>query len=86
MRTLRLKVGSHSQKRYPRTGALRRTSFQPPSRPPKFKTWLTMPLQVFVGHYRRLRRERFTKPQRVDYYLRGRTEKDKTLAKELGIG
>ena len=71
--------------RYPRTGALKRIGFRPPSRPDNFKRWLTAPLHVTVGHYRRLRRERFTKPVRVEYQLARRAKSDKALAEELGI-
>jgi len=86
MRTLKLKVGSHSKIRYPRTNALKRTSFRPPSRPPNFDHWLANPLHVSASRFRRLRREMHTKPARVDYFLRDRAKLDKALAEELGIG
>lgn len=86
MRTIRLKVGTKTRMRYTRTGALKRTGWRPPSRPPEFKTWLTTPLHVAAGHFRRLRRERFTKPARVQYQLTRRAKGDKALAEELGIG
>lgn len=85
MRTIRLKVGTKTRMRYPRTGNLKRTGWRPPSRPPELKRWLTMPLHVAAGRFRRLRRERFTKPVRVQYQLTRRAENDKALAKELGI-
>ena len=85
MRKVQLKVGSHSRSRYPRTGELKRTTYRPPSRPPDFERWLTMPLHVAASRFRRLRRERFTKPARVKYHLRDRAKKDKALAEELGI-
>ena len=85
MRAINLKVGTKTRMRYPRTGALKRTGWRPPSRPDKFKRWLTMPLHVTAGRFRRLRRERFTKPVRVEYQLAKRAEGDKAFAKELGI-
>ncbi len=86
MRAIRLKVGTKTRMRYPRTGNLKRTGWRPPSRPPEFKRWLTMPLHVAVGRFRRLRRERFSKPKRVEYQLAQRAAGDKALAEELGIG
>lgn len=83
---MRLKVGSHYRSRYKRTGALKRTRNMPPSRPGDFKRWLTMPLHVAAGRFRRLRREKFTKLARVNYQLRNAAARDKALAEELGIG
>jgi len=86
MRALRLKVGTKTRMRYPRTNVLKRTGWRPPSRPPEFKRWLTAPLHVAASRFRRLRRERFTKPARVQYQLNARAKSDKALAEELGIG
>ena len=86
MRALRIKVGTKTRMRYPRTGKPKNTGFRPPSRPPEFKRWLTMPLHVAVGRFRRLQRERFSKPRRVEYQLARRAQSDKVLAEELGIG
>ena len=86
MRTLRIKVGTKTRMRYLRTGELKNTGFRPPSRPPEFKRWLTAPLHVAASRFRRLQRERFSKPRRVQYQLDTRAEGDKVLAKELGIG
>ena len=86
MRQLKLKVGTKTRMRYPRTNALKRsTRVLPPSRPDNFKRWLTAPLHVSASRFRRLRRERFTKPARVNYYLAVHAKKAKVLAKELGI-
>ncbi len=77
MLATRLKVGTKTRMRYPRTNELKRTGWRPPSRPPEFKRWLTMPLHVTAGRFRRLLRERYTKPRRVEYQLAAR-------AKEIG--
>lgn len=71
--------------RYPRTNELKQLTFRPPSRPQKFKTWLASPLQIFVGRFRRLRREMHTKPVRVQYYLRKHAKSDAMIAEELGL-
>ncbi len=86
MRALRIKVGTKTRMRYPRTGNLKRTGFRPPSRPPEFKRWLTMPLHVAASRFRRLQRERFSKPRHVEHQLAQRAKSDKVLAEELGIG
>ncbi len=85
MRALRIKVGTKTRMRYPRTGALKHIGFRPPSRPPEFKRWLTAPLHVAASRFRRLQRERFSKPKRVEYQLARRAVSDKALAEELGI-
>ncbi len=86
MKASMLKVGTKTRMRYPRTKKLKRHNVLPPSRPTDFKRWLATPLHVTAGRFRRLRRERYTKPARVNYYLTTRAERDKSLAKELGIG
>lgn len=75
------------QERYPRTGIHKRAGriVQVPSRPPKFNTWLAMPLTAFVGRFRRLRREMHRKPARAEYVRGVLVSGDAALAKELGI-
>ena len=74
--------------RYPRTGAHKRAGriVAPPSRPPKFNKWLVLPLTAFAGRFKRLRREKYTKPARMRYIMDALASGDSDLARELGLG
>ena len=82
-----LKIGTKTRMRYPRTNALKRsgTLLRSPNRPPKFESMVMAPLSVFVGHFRRMRRERYTKPARAEYVRATLLVRDSALAKELGL-
>lgn len=81
------KISTKTRMCYPRTNALKRagTLLRPPNRPPKYKTWLQQPFAAFSGRFRRLRRERYTKPARAEYILARISAGDEGLAKELGL-
>ena len=84
---MRLKIGTKTRMRYPRTNALKRSGslLRVPNRPPKFQFMVTTPFSVSVGHFRRMRRERYTKPARAEYIREALLAQDKGLAKELGL-
>ena len=84
---MRIKIGTKTRMRYPRTNALKRsgTLLRVPNRPQQFKSMVLTPLSVFVGHFRRMRRERYTKPARAEYIREALLAQDKGLAKELGL-
>ncbi len=81
------KISTKTRMRYPRTKVHKRagTLVRPPNRPAKFKLWRFQPLTVTTGHFRRLRRELFTKPVRAEYIRAQLTAGDAVLAKELGL-
>ncbi|KKM81489.1 hypothetical protein LCGC14_1329340 [marine sediment metagenome] len=82
------KISTKTRMRFPRTKEHKRAGslLRPPNRPPKFQSWVLQPLSVFVGRFRRLRRELYTKPARAEYVLARIASKDTDLAEELGIG
>ena len=84
---MRLKVGTKTRARYPRTNALKRagTLLRVPNRPQQFQSMLLTPLSAFVGHFRRMRREKYTKPARAEYIREALLSQDSALAKELGL-
>ncbi len=84
---MRLKIGTKTRMRYPRTNALKRSGslLRVPNRPPKFESMVMAPLSTFVGHFRRMRRERYTKPARAEYVREALLARDVGLAKELGL-
>ncbi len=84
---MQLKIGTKTKMRYPRTNALKRSGniLRVPNRPPKFESMVIAPLSAFVGHFRRMRRERYTKPARAEYVRAALLSQDKALAKELGL-
>ena len=88
MRAHPFKISTKTRMRFPRTKAHKRAGslLRPPNRPPKFKSWVLQPLAVFSGHFRRLRRELYTKPARAEYAQARIASRDADLAKELGIG
>ena len=73
--------------RYPRTNALKRSGslLRVPNRPQKFQSMVLTPLSVYVGHFRRMRRERYTKTARAEYVRAALLASDNILAKELGL-
>jgi len=82
-----MKIGTKTRMRYPRTNTLKRSGslLRVPNRPQKFKSMVMTPLSVSVGHYRRMRRERYTKPARAEYVRATLLARDVGLAKELGL-
>ena len=85
---MRLKIGTKTRMRYPRTKALKRSGnlLRVPNRPPKFESMMMAPLSAFVGHLRRMRRERYTKPARAEYVRAALLVRDASWAEELGLG
>lgn len=82
-----LTPGTKRYQRYPRTGEHKRAGFisLPPNRPEKFQSWLSAPLHITAGRFRRLAREFVKKAARAERMLARKLEADKVLAEELGI-
>ena len=81
-------IGTKTRMRFPRTNVLKRAGLilKVPNRPPKFDSWLSAPLSAFSGRFRRLRREKYTKPARAEYVRAALMVRDAAFAKELGFG
>lgn len=63
-------AGPHRYQRYPRTKSLKTEGVAALiNRPQKFDSWLTSPLHLTAGRFRRLAREFFKKPRRAERLL-----------------
>ena len=84
---MQIKIGTKTRMRYPRTNALKRSGslLRVPNRPQKFQSMVLTPFSVSVGHFRRMRRERYTKTARAEYVRAQLVSGDAALAKELGL-
>lgn len=82
-----LKIGTKTRMRFPRTNTLTRSGriLRVPNRPQKFESMMFTPLSAFVGQFRRMKRERYTKPARAEYVRAALLTQDADWVKELGL-